>query len=226
VKYNFYQRVILVFFSPTHFFAKFTPKQSKNKSWMEKNYLCSLFSKNIQAQVCDDESLWEGRDKGAMYWDLMLNSAPIRVERTIVRVFVGGSEGIQAQPFNSAMSMLAADREDLLIEYCDVNKAKQTFLSPRELVNWLIGGHIHFILSHVHQGISQLNWSNRSLYDELLRLAIHPGFPNGKYLKCPIFTQDKFNYIQAIPTLCNPTICISLTDEANVTEVDRLKIER
>ena len=37
------------------------------------------------------------------------------------------------------------------------------------------------------------------IYKEFARLKYHPGFPSGQQLKCPIFSQDKFNYLQHIP---------------------------
>ena len=45
---------------------------------------------------------------------------------------------------------------------------------------------------------------------ELQRLHAHRGFPLGNQLKCPIFTQDKFDYIRRIPSNSNNTIKVLL----------------
>ena len=46
------------------------------------------------------------------------------------------------------------------------------------------------------------------LYTEITRLHDHPGFPNGSNLLCPVFTQDKYKYLQALMPkgMCNPTL--------------------
>ena len=42
------------------------------------------------------------------------------------------------------------------------------------------------------------NWGINSILAEFQRLKDHQGFPNGDQIDCPIFTQDKWNYIQAL----------------------------
>jgi hypothetical protein len=133
-------------------------------------------------------------------------------KQILIRAFLGGSDGNQVQPFNSAISTIAAKHPEIILETLDVNQVKKLFSSPDQLIDWLIQSDIHFILSHLHQGLSQLNWSMTNLYSQALRLAIHCGFPNGKYLRCPIFSQDKYKYISAIPEFFNPTLSIPLID--------------
>jgi hypothetical protein len=36
----------------------------------------------------------------------------------------------------------------------------------------------------------------QQIYDECARLKYHPGFPNGVQLQCPIFSQDKWKYLE------------------------------
>jgi hypothetical protein len=73
----------------------------------------------------------------------------------------------------------------------EVNKYK---LTEMDIVNWLLEGDIHFIISHIHQGI--------------VKLHDHPGFPSGDNLQCPVFTQDKYKYLSVLMSkgLCNPTL--------------------
>ena len=42
------------------------------------------------------------------------------------------------------------------------------------------------------------NWGINSILAEFQRLKDHQGFPKGDQIDCPIFTQDKWNYIQAL----------------------------
>ena len=87
----------------------------------------------------------------------------------------------------------------------------RTDWNPHQLVEWLLGSHIHFILTHIHQGLEGCAWNMDELYQQVQRLKHHPGFPCGDALQCPIFTQDKFEYIKSVPQLCNPTLAIVLT---------------
>ena len=66
--------------------------------------------------------------------------------------------------------------------------------SPDQLVNWLLNSDYHFILSHVHQGMT--HWNPIEVLAALLRLSEHLGFPSGLSLTCPIFLQDKALYIK------------------------------
>lgn len=68
----------------------------------------------------------------------------------------------------------------------------------KDFVDWLLGSHIHFIITHPHQGSKGFGWGVNDLLNELKRLKDHVGFPNGEKLFCPIFTQDKFVYLDAL----------------------------
>jgi len=87
--------------------------------------------------------------------------------------------------------------------------------SAVDLIDWLLGSDIHFVLSHVHQGkssegINQMGWNVHHLEEQLWRLSGHNGFPSGANLKCPIFLQDKMRYIRAVPLYTNPTLRVIL----------------
>jgi hypothetical protein len=103
------------------------------------------------------------------------------------------------------------------VEYICAKNIKEQHMSPADLVNWLLDSHVHFILSHVHQGIGPyLHWNMKDLENELQRLSNHFGFPKGTKLKCPIFLQDKFEYLQLLPVnKGNQTLQIYLTDDSN-----------
>ena len=93
-----------------------------------------------------------------------------------------------------------------------------------DFVDWLIGGHIHFIITHVHQGMESFGWGVEELYDELQRLQWHPGFPKGKELRCPVFTQNKMKYIKALAGMTMPTFDINISHAINDDGV-KAKIE-
>ena len=61
-----------------------------------------------------------------------------------------------------------------------------------DVINWLLGGNIHFIIGHIHQGIVNINMNK--LYTAIMKLQHRPGFPVGDNLQCPVFTQDKYTY--------------------------------
>ena len=55
---------------------------------------------------------------------------------------------------------------------------------PQYLVDWLLGGNLHIVITHPRQGMPQ-NWSMANLYNEFGRLYYHDGFPNEGKLSCP-----------------------------------------
>ena len=101
----------------------------------------------------------------------------------------------------------------------DVNTFKFTEL---DIINWLLEGDIHFIISHIHQGIVNINMNK--LYTEIMRLHDHPGFPNGSNLLCPVFTQDKYKYLQVLMPkgMCNPTLKV---DFLPIMDYDSIKAD-
>lgn len=92
-------------------------------------------------------------------------------------------------------------------------------------VNWLLGGHIHFLLCYVHQGLESFSWPVTDIMAELQRLKFHEGFPNGKYLCCPVFTQDKIKYLQLIPDLSLQSYAISLPEDKHSFDSHNYKDE-
>ncbi len=69
----------------------------------------------------------------------------------------------------------------------DCREVNDNKLSEMDIINWLHQGDIHFIISHIHQGIINVNMNK--LYTSIMKLHYHPGFPAGNNLQCPVFTQ-------------------------------------
>ena len=123
-----------------------------------------------------------------------------------IRIYQGGKGfGNQLLPFRQACDIIysMSTFRYVFLTCADVNTFKFTEL---DIINWLLEGDIHFIISHIHQGIISINMNK--LYTEITRLHDHPGFPNGSNLLCPVFTQDKYKYLQALMPkgMCNPTL--------------------
>ena len=90
------------------------------------------------------------------------------------------------------------------------------------MVDALLVADIHFVLAHVHQGSIKHFWHIPTVLSALSRLRYHEGFPSGVELNCPAFTQDKFEYLEALGDTCNPTLKIPLTPHEQ--DIDRDKI--
>jgi hypothetical protein len=88
------------------------------------------------------------------------------------------------------------------VEYLSVKDLRENDMDFSGVVEWLLGSHIHFIINHVHQGLEKFRWPIEVMYKDLKRLKYHHGFPRMKQLECPIFTQDKIVYLQALPDDC------------------------
>ena len=79
--------------------------------------------------------------------------------------------------------------------------------------DWLLESDIHFILSHPNQGMlveGNYDWTAHKIKDELYWLKCHHCFPNGMYLTCPNFLQDKWEYIVAVKGFTLPTLKVPI----------------
>lgn len=140
----------------------------------------------------------------------------------IIRAFLSGHGSPQVEPWKFALTqwkqaMVNTFSEVGIVMECEtmdsegVRKASHT---ESTFVEWLLDSHVHFILGHIHQGIIGLGWDLDVLYKQQIpRLYYHPGFPTGKELFCPVFTQDKFRYlcVLAARKYANPTLKIPLS---------------
>lgn len=94
-------------------------------------------------------------------------------------------------------------------------------------MDWFLAVDAHIFLGHPHQGIIfHLKWRADILAAELLRLYEHQGFPTGEGLKCPIFLQNKFQYLSFIDLYVNSTYLIPLDREFIESEEFREKVFR
>ena len=76
------------------------------------------------------------------------------------------------------------------------------------MFDWLLDSDIHFFLTHPIQAM--YHWNCEDVFVQLQRLQNHVGFPSGEQINCPVFTQDKYQYLSAVPRITNPTLKIAL----------------
>ncbi|KAJ1392888.1 hypothetical protein B484DRAFT_408365 [Ochromonadaceae sp. CCMP2298] len=116
-----------------------------------------------------------------LLYNAAICSVPPVGGKLLVRVFEGGAMSEQSIPFMGAWKELQLDNE-FDIEIIDVQKIKKRrWTDPKMLIDWLLASHIHFVISHPHQGLEQLYWNIDELQVQLLRLQYHNGFPNGRF---------------------------------------------
>ena len=129
-----------------------------------------------------------------------------------IRILQGAKEqGNQWGPFHRASGII--NTRLVKIAYLNVTDVKKNKWKPQNLVDWLLGGNLHIVITHPHQGMPQ-NWSMADLYNEFGRLYYHDGFPNEGKLSCPIFTQDKYGYLEPLfdSGICLTTLRVDLVE--------------
>jgi hypothetical protein len=107
------------------------------------------------------------------------------------------SLGISSHPTNCAVMTFSQLKDKIRFE----SWTQQTF------IDWIGDCDIYVILCHIHQsfGFPPLLWDPLEFYESLYqKLYNRVGFPEKDQLQCPVFTQNKFKYIEAIGSLANP----------------------
>ena len=147
-----------------------------------------------------------------------------------VRVYMG-TEGSYQEPF--VTSTIARFRHELQVDVIsnknireNDGKYKYKFQCESDLIDWLMDSDFHVIVGQglhlglIKPGMFQIN----KIYSEAVaKLYSHPGFPTGDYLRDPIFTGDKYSYLQCIEDFTLPTKKIPMDFSAyNKKEFDEL----
>ena len=134
-------------------------------------------------------------------------------------VYAGGSKGAQVDPFLIAFSRVQLMMKSSLKLRMDLITCKdvgESLMTEEELISRLWNADVHVILGHIHQGNPQ--WSALLIQEHLNVLADHVGWPSLEHLKCPVFTQDKYNYIKMCPEITIPTLQIDFGQDEDQTE--------
>ena len=116
----------------------------------------------------------------------------------------GSNLGEQVEHFSLAMGRvkqyLELSGHIIKVEVLDLKALRDQKLDVQDLITWLLGSHIHFLITHPHQGMEEVsNCTIQEIFEQVFRLKYHPGFPSGIKLWCPIFMQDKWKYLQHVP---------------------------
>jgi hypothetical protein len=142
----------------------------------------------------------------------------------IIRIIGGGEGNIQTSQLIAAIQELNLHQSLYSIELLTCDHINTKHYSIKSIVDWAIAGHMHLISCHVHQGIQlqiinsrvpgKNSFNLESMMGQLQRLQYHSGFPTGDKLKCPVFLQDKYEYLAVLQkqNWCNPTLKVVRPD--------------
>lgn len=171
------------------------------------------FSQNVK-KMCDTIPTLTQRE----------NLINLNLERRGIKihVFIGGQNSLQSTCFIGALNDLMWKRCIYDVVIVTTKDIREKDWTESMLVDWLLASDIHIIACHPHQGTKGFNWDVTVLYGELARLDGHIGFPRGSQRECPIFSQDKYEYISAVPNYTIPTLKIPLTETIPLNLVERI----
>ena len=121
---------------------------------------------------------------------------------TICRCFTGGVGAVQSSPYRVGAANVVKELggHNISFEELNISILRRSKWTIAKVVDWLLGAHIHFITCHPHMHMDKLIPSIDKLYREVGRLKYHPGFPSSVHLACPIWRQDKYMYLSALPS--------------------------
>jgi hypothetical protein len=133
-------------------------------------------------------------------------------------VFAGGVSGNQVSAFTTAFAETQVRMASTVVMRLNLITNKnvhESMISEEELFSQFLEADVYIILGHIHQGNPQ--WSAVTVKDLFCSLHGHIGWPEFKYLKCPVLTQDKHEYIKRCHMITIPTLrldfCNDQTDE-------------
>jgi len=149
-----------------------------------------------------------------------------------IGIFTGGSDARQKDDVINAAGVVESFFQDLGIEirysiFDNETVFNKKHWTPSDLINFLLEHDIHLIPTHGHQGniargndINRLMWTANEYVDKLQLLQYHLGYPNGRYLFCPVYLQDKFMYLTHLQKYCTPSLSIEIPQERPFTPND------
>lgn len=131
----------------------------------------------------------------------------------VIHVFMGTESHVQRDCFYGALNELGISECEVMTFAQLKNNIRCKNWTLDTFLSWLQECDIYIIFCHIHQdfGVPPLLWEPVDFYDQLYdKLHGRLGFPSGDQLRCPIFTQNKFRYIEALGSLCNPTFVVPI----------------
>ena len=146
----------------------------------------------------------------------------------VIHCFQGAIAANQIDHFTKACDIIVNTfpSPNIIVQRMTLKNLRECDWNLSQFVDWLADCHIHFITTHVHQGMESFGWTITDIYQELPRLKFHPGFPNLEKLQCPIFTQNKMIYLDALPDAATmPSYKINISNNMDM-EATRDFVER
>jgi hypothetical protein len=142
-------------------------------------------------------------------------------------VYLGNKHGEQVESFIAAMKNVKEYFRRHNIDVCLEMKALAEMRTAQmhfsDMITWLLGSHIHLIITHPHQGWESSHYQVTNIYEELNRLRYHTGYPSHDKLDCPIFRQDKWTYLTDLPEHMKlPTVMIPMFLDMDMTACEEL----
>jgi len=134
-----------------------------------------------------------------------------------VGVFLGDKDSRQGSIFKSAAATVKSfyrDTRNVNIQFKYLNNHDVFEIrnwKPYNLFDFLRQQDIHVILAHVFQSnivFPQLrrHWPINLYLRNLDMLQFHLGYPMGKFIICPVFKQQKMEYLNILRNYSTPTI--------------------
>jgi hypothetical protein len=117
------------------------------------------------------------------------------------RCWSGGTKNPQADFFKEAAANVAMHlgKDVIKVQCMTLKSFRELEWTLDQLITWMFNSHIHFFVAHFHQGLDNFGHSISELYAGVEQLKFHEGFPSRSHIECPIFTQDKWKYLDALP---------------------------
>ena len=139
---------------------------------------------------------------------------------------LGGKEAFQGRFFTNAWnnSKLGKTAE---IETKFNSDIRAEGWGASDAIEWLKeDADIYFILCHLHQGVKNPRWDCSELIISFRSLENRIGFPLAENLRCPMFTQNKWNGLSAVKERINFTLPIGLQNlEMYMPHLDKILID-
>ena len=158
--------------------------------------------------------------------------------KILIRAFIGSHTGGEnGTPLSKAYARVARQYkshhniEITLKEFTNDMVKYEYHWTCHQLFDHLLAADIHIISTHLHQGLlaqgGKGTWNMLNILENIKRVKCHLGVPSGRYIDCPVSTQDKMLYYKVLQPLglCAPTIQVDLSFQ-HFLESDMLKIRK
>ena len=154
----------------------------------------------------------------------------------LIRAFLGGWDSNQVGFLQKAIDRLIIKygllKYNIIYEkYNNDIVRNELKWSVTDLFTYLIAADIHLIPTHCHQGNIAKGgtdtWNMANILSNYERLYYHIGWPNGRHIYCPVWSQNKrrlYNTLEAL-NLCVPTLHITIKAEGvSLEDIERISL--